>query len=335
MAVSWDSETESYDECSSTCSDSSFDEEDVNRRIKPYWPKYRSLFEGRGFQLDTVRDAREYYRRVEEKSAAQFLFHDSISSVLCSEEGSSNDDELCPDAGLPDNLFRGVASASGKKFVVKAVHYLSREYQVVKMLSSPPLRDNPMNHTIPILDLFECPCPLDPTAFIVMEEWSSQLIPESGGPCCLKVFFEAIRQCIEHAAFMHQNRIVHLDISLRNLVTDFKGHYAYIDFELSRYYQDVPNPRIFGHEATEVPPECDSGKCCDPFKVDVWALGVLLLRTCKVMEFDIPELVEFTAPMLNLVPEKRPLLQDVLGSFDAMVSKVYQRIPSRCGQDTN
>lgn len=48
----------------------------------------------------------------------------------------------------PDNLFRGTHCATGKKVVIKAVHLYSREYEAVRYLSSPPLRDDPMNHTI-------------------------------------------------------------------------------------------------------------------------------------------------------------------------------------------
>lgn len=166
MSSPWDSDSDSL-ETSSTCSDSLFDEEDVNYRIKPFWPKYRSLFQSRGYELDTVRDARAYYRRFE-KSSADFLFHYSISSVLCSEEGSPTDNDLCPDAGLvsapflladgplnmlqPDNLFRGVRTCDGKRFVAKAVHSASRECEVVKLLSSPPLSHEPMNHTIRTLN---------------------------------------------------------------------------------------------------------------------------------------------------------------------------------------
>jgi serine/threonine protein kinase len=80
---------------------------------------------------------------------------------------------------------------------------------------------------------------------------------------------------------MHKHHIAHLDISLRNLLTDCKGHYAYIDFELSRRF-DVSNPRITGRRGTELPPECSDGAFYDPYKVDVWALGVLILRVSKV-----------------------------------------------------
>ena len=57
-----------------------------------------------------------------------------------------------------------------------------------------------MRHTmkhifyLAVLDLFDNP--EDQIAFIVMEEWSSQLIPDSG-PCCLRLFLASLRQCIE------------------------------------------------------------------------------------------------------------------------------------------
>ena len=116
----------------------------------------------------------------------------------------------------PDNLFRGTRISDAKRVMVKAVHPGSREYDVIGTLSRPPLRDDPMNHTIresflllqtavcdrtylfiyfsAVLDLFGVHN--DRIAFIVMEEWSSRLI-SSTGPCCLKSFLEALRQCIE------------------------------------------------------------------------------------------------------------------------------------------
>lgn len=36
----------------------------------------------------------------------------------------------------------------GVKVIIKAVHLRSREYDVVKYLSSPPLRKDPRNHLI-------------------------------------------------------------------------------------------------------------------------------------------------------------------------------------------
>ena len=88
---------------------------------------------------------------------------------------------------------------------------------------------------------------------------------------------------------MHAHGIAHLDISLRNILTDFRGHYRYIDFEMSRLYgandcggSSTTTARIQGCRGTEIPPEIERGEVSDPFKVDVWALGMVILRALKV-----------------------------------------------------
>lgn len=48
----------------------------------------------------------------------------------------------------PDNLFRGTRTRDGTKVVIKAVHLRSREFAIIQFLSTPPLRDDPMNHCI-------------------------------------------------------------------------------------------------------------------------------------------------------------------------------------------
>lgn len=197
----------------------------MNCRIKPFWPKYQATFKRRGFQLDTLKDVKLFYnQRSQDTPSNCFVSQKNLHTT------QDDDDSLCPDAGLvcasphgliltssfatpqPDNLFRGTQISDAKRVVVKAVHAGSREYDVIWTLSQPPLRDDPMNHTIrksllylqyavgpilcfsAVLDLFGMHN--DRIAFIVMEEWSSGLIP-STGPCCLKSFLEALRQCIE------------------------------------------------------------------------------------------------------------------------------------------
>lgn len=151
--------------------------------------------------------------------------------------------------------------------------------------------------SIAIVDLIEAP--REKLAFIVMEEWSSQLVADT--PCNLAHFLNALRQSIEvsltcstysqsaahhqfwqHIAFMHAHRIAHLDVSLRNILTDYQGHYACIDYELSTRYDGVAHPRVCNPRGTEIPPDLERREWCDPYKVDVYALGILLLRAMEV-----------------------------------------------------
>ncbi|GLB34926.1 putative protein kinase [Lyophyllum shimeji] len=313
MHSAWVSDFEHLPESPSS-SDSSFDEDEVNRRITPHWPSYRNVFKLRGFRLETVRDVKEFYKHCMQDDGTDPTISNSGYLRVCE---SQDDDALCPDAGMPDNLFRGFRICDGTKVMVKAVHLRSREYEVIRLLSTPPLRDDPMNHTIPVLDLIEVRD--DDIGFIVMEEWSPQLIADR--PCCLGLFLAALRQCIEHVVFMHRHHIAHLDISLRNLVTDYKHHYAYIDFEGSRMYAGGSSPVICGYRGTEVPPECERGEPADPYKIDVWALAVVILRACKLTGYYIPELMQVIKPMLHDAPY-RPSIFCVLQAFDAMISTI-------------
>ncbi|CAA7271677.1 unnamed protein product [Cyclocybe aegerita] len=77
--------------------DSSADDDEVNRRIQPFWPKYQLLFKARGFHLDTVRDVKNFYsRRIQQPPSDLFCRVPYFSS----REEFQKDDALCPDAGL-------------------------------------------------------------------------------------------------------------------------------------------------------------------------------------------------------------------------------------------
>ncbi|KAL0946863.1 hypothetical protein HGRIS_013030 [Hohenbuehelia grisea] len=311
MLTGWESDLETLASSSPSSTQSSIDEDEVNRRVAPCWSRFRHLFEARGFHLETCRDVQHYYgpTKCQHPSYYQSYGVDKL-----------DEDALCPDPGLRENLFRGIRTSDGLKIMVKAVHLDSREFNVIRLLSTPPLRDDPMNHCIPVLALLAVP--EEALGFIVMEEWSSQLV--SVTPCSFRLFLAALRQCIEHAVFMHRHQIAHLDISLRNLLTDYKGHYAYIDFELSRCFNGTPCPRVHGLRGTEIPPEAERGELYDPYKADVWAMAILILRACKLTGYSQLEVMEFVRPLLVDNPHQRPTMQAALYAFDRMAASIDQ-----------
>lgn len=238
-----------------------------------------------------------------------------------------DENELCKDAGLPDNLFRGTHNPSGKKVVIKAVHNCSREFHAVRYIYSPSLRRHPMNHSIPVYDLIEVPT--DSLVFIVMEEWYPQFMYEV--PSTLRLFLSALRQCIEHIVFLHSHKMAHLDISIHNILTDYKGHYAFIDYECCRQFDDTLNPLIKGIRGTDIPPEIENGGWTDPYKTDVWQLAVLIIRACKITGYDVPELASLVRPMLHDDYNRRPSAAAVLRAFDGMVAGLHrERLDASC-----
>ncbi|KAH9842617.1 kinase-like domain-containing protein [Rhodofomes roseus] len=310
----------------SSCSTSSGEDEedDVNHRVYPNWCGHRHIIQRRGFRLDTCRDVKQLYQRYWESLASQGrCAPNDLPGYLRACSGRS-DDELCPDVGLPENLFRGTRCVDGTPVVIKAVHLRSREYDVVRYLSSPPVGEHPMNHCIPILDRIEIPS--DDIAFLVMEEWSPHL--DADPPHTLKDFLGIIRQHLEHIAFMHAHRIAHLDISIRNTVTDNKMRYACIDFELSRRF-DTTNARIRCLRATEVPPEVENGECSDPYKIDVWASGMFILKASQLTGFQPPELLSFITHMLDEDSIRRPTARQALSVFNSIFRTTDTKITSR------
>lgn len=84
---------------SPSSSESSFDDDEANRRITPHWPLYRNILKSRGFRLDTVRDVKEYYHRHTEPppvGSDDFLQMNGFLRACA----NADDDALCPDAGL-------------------------------------------------------------------------------------------------------------------------------------------------------------------------------------------------------------------------------------------
>ncbi|PPR08082.1 hypothetical protein CVT24_010543 [Panaeolus cyanescens] len=306
---------------SSSSSCSSLDEDDVNQRIKPYWPQYRSRFKLRGYGLETLRDVRRRYTN-------HSLDTCPIPLYPIPDQHHQGDDALCPDPSLPDNLFRGLRIHDSKRVLVKAVHCCSREFNIVAALSQTPLRHDPTNHTVPVFDLLRWPN--EDISFIVMEEWSPPLI---NGPCCLTLFLKALRQCIQHTTFLHKNHIAHLDISLMNIVTNGRGQYAFIDYELSRRFDSNSSPLVYNYRGTEVPPECETKSGVNPYKIDIWALAVLILRACKQTGFWVPELMQVIKPMLDEDPARRPSACTVLQTYDKLVHTLTYKL-ERCDADS-
>ena len=143
---------------------------------------------------------------------------------------------------------------------------------------------------------------------------------------------------------MHMYHIAHLDISLRNLLSDNNGHYCYIDFEMSRRF-DLPSnpshshsnntkapqcqpdgPRISGYRGTEIPPEVELGQETDPFKVDVWAFGVLILRLAEVnVQPEIVFILYYKSFRLLLAHQLFSSL--ILVSFKSSIDILVDRCP--------
>jgi hypothetical protein len=81
----------------SPSSDSSVDEDEMNCRMKPFWPKYQATFKRRGFQLDTLKDVKLFYNQRSQDTSINFFVP---QKHFRQDTTQDDDDSLCPDAGL-------------------------------------------------------------------------------------------------------------------------------------------------------------------------------------------------------------------------------------------
>ncbi|KDN49014.1 hypothetical protein RSAG8_02367, partial [Rhizoctonia solani AG-8 WAC10335] len=192
---------------------------------------------------------------------------------------------------------------------------------------------------IGVLDLIE-----DTTSnvvLVVLENWGYNLAEL--GKLSPVDFFHILRQCFEAIATLHAMGIAHLDISCHNFLCNSHKQVAVIDFEASRCFNETPptHPRcqtrshshsIYPHRTTEIPPEfrtedAHQRRHC-AYKLDIFALGVLVLRFAKSSGFDCPHLVLLAEPLIACDPMRRPTAAQALVWFHKWCERVGVALPS-------
>ncbi|KDN34740.1 hypothetical protein RSAG8_12182, partial [Rhizoctonia solani AG-8 WAC10335] len=179
------------------------------------------------------------------------------------------------------------------------------EYAVLRHFSTPPLKDDPSNHVVPLIDSFPIPG-VAAGIFIVMPLLGAYDRPPFRD---LAEIHDFLQQLFDGACFMHANYVAHCDIASANILMDSgplyeepfhpfhqtqsidvqrfiypkykrsqKGtRYYIIDLGYAKWFQDKNSPRTAtGLHAREPAPEQAGGSPYDPFAVDVYQLGTMI-----------------------------------------------------------
>ncbi|KAK0452113.1 kinase-like domain-containing protein [Desarmillaria tabescens] len=242
----------------------------------------------------------------------------------------------------------------GSKVILKAVSLLPDEFElgITHFLSTEEMRKDPRNNAIPVLDAFPIPC---------VEDWAIIVMPMFRGFAsppfhCRSEFIELFQQLLAGLEFLHSENIAHRDISVNNIVMDHqrvlpKGYhfglkrshdgiewelptelrcragpvdYCYIDFEFSECFPEGREKTLIsGIAGQRVPEVQDSDTLYNPFKADVYQLGVAMLDIFERYT-GLDDFKPLLRQMASIDPDKRPTASEALVQFEAVVSRSSQ-----------
>ncbi|KAJ7074496.1 kinase-like domain-containing protein [Mycena amicta] len=254
-------------------------------------------------------------------------------------------------ATITGHVLDAVRISDGQKVVLKRLNSPSRELAIHQYLDSPPLRSDPRNHTIPVLDVL----PLPDTPFSILVTPYCREFDYPPLHCRLE-FVDAMTQYIEGLEFMHEQNIAHVDIAPKNMLMDesrvvpngshftkprtHDGRYElfswndrcsvapvdyyYIDFGLSKYFPE-------GNEAARTTgtlrtfpdiPELSLHIPYNPFPVDVFQLGI----TMHKLIYGYPDL-EIFRPVADAMTATVPSAREKPAQSLAQLRAIAATIP--------
>ncbi|KAJ2936004.1 hypothetical protein H1R20_g1089, partial [Candolleomyces eurysporus] len=238
--------------------------------------------------------------------------------------GTGKNPLSCEDAQpiLFASVNHAVRVETGEVVVLKHVDHskFPREIEVMKYLSSEPLSEDSRNHCVRPIDILQHPND-DDTCILVIPLLRLFDDPpfETMGEA-----LDFILQFLTAIYFLHENRVIHGDVSINNIMMDASGlypggfhpirieknpdlsnhskaqysrtekppKYYLIDFGLSKRYEENEPPIPTDKPGTDrSPPEyLDESKPINPFFVDVYCVGNMIRQ--EFLDGD-PELEEF------------------------------------------
>ncbi|KAI0066775.1 kinase-like protein [Artomyces pyxidatus] len=232
--------------------------------------------------------------------------------------------------------------SDGKLVYIKRIHTGDQESTIAQMLLSGNLRDDPRNHSVPILEIFP-DTNHEGYSFMVMP-----FLREMDRPPFSNVgeIVDFADQILEGLAFMHEQNVAHRDCSPKNILMDGDAmfplgfhpvldlflpdattpaiyslvprsvagvRYYFVDYGLSSYIPPGQPRLVVGLEGRdEEVPELSEDVPYDPFKVDIFSIGNIFRHEFHEKFSN----VEFFLPIIELMmqaePTRRPSAAEAL-----------------------
>ncbi|CAL1698426.1 unnamed protein product [Somion occarium] len=222
--------------------------------------------------------------------------------------------------------------------VIKILPSNSPELAIFKHLVTEPQRSNPMNLTVPVLDLLYYD---DNYSFVVMPRWATaSSLPDTGFDS-LRTAFQFAMSILQVLTSLHNNGIVYRPANVlincyhssefcydfRPFFTTKQARFVLCDFNLSVMFpSDTPLAnRLLPVSESEWgspeyhPPDVANGETVyDPFAYDVACLGGVLCATIGYLTPFAPELAPFLDRMITPDIPSRYTAVEALKAFTVL-----------------
>lgn len=253
----------------------------------------------------------------------------------------------------------------GQIVYIKRVKTNDAESTIATLLRAPPLRDNPANHCVPILDLFEDDVDSS-ISYMVMPFLRLIDSPEFE---TVDNLIDCADQLLEGLVFLHDHGVAHRDCTYRNILMEATAlfpksfhpvydellpdgytpapilsricvpvKYYYVDFGISVFIPPDVHPKlaIGPHGRDKEVPELSETVPYDPFKVDIFILGNFFRRYFYDKFSNVDFFLPLIRSMTQEVPTSRPTAAEALAQWKTIrcrVSAVHRAWKPRARED--
>ncbi|KZT41080.1 hypothetical protein SISSUDRAFT_1018146 [Sistotremastrum suecicum HHB10207 ss-3] len=253
-------------------------------------------------------------------------------------------------------LLDAVRRSDNRVVMMKLVPTSKKEIPIWQYLSSPELRSDPRNHTVPLLAVHPLP-DTDTEALAVMPllVYFDRLSFETPGEVMLCLY-----KLTEGLVFLHDNNVAHLDMCAANTMMDPGKHlfpkgfhpirptvytrspeslriirapprtsrtlapvdYYFIDFGESYRFKSVAARHFLqgsvGH-SLDIPDFADA-KGYDPFKLDIRAFGDMVKKEITECYMDLEPILPWLEALRSNDPIQRPTAAEALDMLKTIIA---------------
>ncbi|KAG8975789.1 hypothetical protein FRC05_004999 [Tulasnella sp. 425] len=249
------------------------------------------------------------------------------------------------------NLLDATRISDKRTAFLKHISKSSPEIEIERYLSTKELQSDPRNHALPALDVLEDPSDSE-HVLLVLPLVRRIDTPE---PASVRESVDMVEQTLEGLGFLHEYKVAHRDCAWGNIMMDgrdlfpngwhpqgrsfatdgtvLKNHrpsraavggvrYYFIAFGISTHNQDL----TVGSDGQEPAPELSDNVPYDPYKLDVYILGMVYRRFLLERQWGNDWVLPLVQYMTPSNPEERPTAAEALKRFKLIKQELSQSV---------